>query len=65
MYVNLAWMKAHHYSKFHLFRANLAPGFDYLQGVQKVLTQYNNQLTKECFITVLLDAGVERKYGNI
>lgn len=48
-----------------LFSANLAPGNDYLTGVQKVFPQYNNELTKEWLITVLLDAGVERKDGNI
>ena len=48
-----------------LFSANLAPGSDYLQGVLKVFPQYNNELTKEWLITVLLDAGVERKDGNI
>ncbi len=48
-----------------LFSANLAPGSDYQQGVQKVFPQYNNELTKEWLMTVLLDAGVERKDGNI
>jgi len=48
-----------------LFSANLAPGFDYLQGIQKVLPQYDNELTKEWLITVLLDVGVEREDGTI
>ncbi|EAW34398.1 L-histidine N(alpha)-methyltransferase [Lyngbya sp. PCC 8106] len=48
-----------------LFSANLAPGSDYLQGIQKVLPQYDNELTKEWLITVLLDAGVEREDGTI
>ncbi|NEP15196.1 MAG: L-histidine N(alpha)-methyltransferase, partial [Symploca sp. SIO2C1] len=48
-----------------LFSANLAPGSDYLQGVEKVFPQYNNELTKEWLITVLLDAGVEREDGTI
>ncbi|NEQ86727.1 MAG: L-histidine N(alpha)-methyltransferase, partial [Moorea sp. SIO2I5] len=48
-----------------LFSANLAPGSDYLQGIQKVLPQYDNELTKEWLITVLLDAGVEAKDGTI
>lgn len=48
-----------------LFSANLAPGSDYFQGIQKVLPQYDNELTKEWLITVLLDAGVEREDGNI
>ena len=48
-----------------LFSANLAPGSDNLKGVQKVFPQYNNELTKEWLITVLLDAGVERKDGDI
>ncbi|MFH7028796.1 MAG: L-histidine N(alpha)-methyltransferase [Heteroscytonema crispum UTEX LB 1556] len=50
---------------FLLFSANLAPGSDYIQGIQKVLPQYDNELTKEWLITVLLDAGVEREDGTI
>lgn len=48
-----------------LFSAYLAPGSDYLQGIQKVLTQYDNELTKEWLITVLLDAGIGREDGTI
>ncbi len=48
-----------------LFSANLAPGADYLEGVQTVFPQYNNELTKEWLITVLLDAGVGRQDGSI
>jgi uncharacterized SAM-dependent methyltransferase len=48
-----------------LFSANLSPGADYLQGIEKVLPQYDNQLTKEWLMTVLLDAGVEREDGMI
>ena len=48
-----------------LFSANLAPGNDYLTGIEKILPQYSNELTKEWLITILLDAGVERKDGSI
>jgi len=48
-----------------LFSANLAPGSDYLQGIEKIFPQYNNELTKEWLITILLDAGVEREDGTI
>lgn len=48
-----------------LFSANLAPGPDYLKGVETVFPQYDNDLTKEWLITVLLDAGVTRQDGAI
>ncbi len=48
-----------------LFSANLAPGADYLKGIQQVLPQYDNELTKDWLITILTDAGVERDRGKI
>ncbi len=48
-----------------LFSANLAPGSDYLQGIYKVLPQYDNELTKDWLMTVLIDAGVEKDSGKI
>ncbi len=48
-----------------LLSANLAPGSDYVQGIEKILPQYNNDLTKDWLITVLEDIGVNRENGNI
>ena len=48
-----------------LFSANLAPGPDYDAGVQKILPQYDNALTREWLLTFLLDLGVERTDGAI
>lgn len=48
-----------------LFSANLAPGGDYAAGVQKILPQYDNELTREWLITFLLDLGVERGDGEL
>ena len=48
-----------------LFSANLAPSDDYGAGVQTILTQYDNELTKEWLLTFLLDLGVERSDGEV
>ena len=48
-----------------LFSANLAPGHDYAAGVQRVLPQYDNPLTREWLLTFLLDLGVERSDGEM
>ncbi len=48
-----------------LLSANLAPGSDYVQGIEKILPQYNNDLTKDWLITVLEDIGVNRENGSI
>lgn len=48
-----------------LFSANLAPGADYAAGVQTILPQYDNELTREWLITFLLDLGVERSDGEL
>lgn len=48
-----------------LFSANLAPGADYERGVQKVLPQYDNALTRDWLLTFLLDLGVERSDGEL
>jgi uncharacterized SAM-dependent methyltransferase len=47
-----------------LFSANLAPGPDYARGVQAVLPQYDNELTRDWLLTFLLDLGVERGDGE-
>jgi len=48
-----------------LVSANLAPGPDYAAGVQRILPQYDNELTHEWLITFLLDLGVERTDGEL
>lgn len=48
-----------------LFSANLAPGPDYAAGVQHVLPQYDNPLTRDWLFTFLLDLGVERSDGEM
>ncbi len=44
---------------FLLFSANLAPAKNYAAGVEKVLPQYDNPLTRDWLMTFLLDLGVE------
>jgi L-histidine Nalpha-methyltransferase len=46
-----------------LLSANLAPGEDYAAGVEKVFPQYDNELTREWLLTLLLDLGFERTDG--
>ncbi|MEC4814809.1 MAG: L-histidine N(alpha)-methyltransferase [Scytonema sp. PMC 1069.18] len=48
-----------------LMSANLSPGDDYLQGIKKVLPQYDNDLTKDWLMTVLVDAGINQEAGAI
>jgi uncharacterized SAM-dependent methyltransferase len=48
-----------------LFSANLAPGADYAAGVQRVFPQYDNALTRDWLLTLLLDLGVGRSDGEI
>lgn len=48
-----------------LLSANLAPGGDYRTGVERVLPQYDNALTKDWLFTFLSDLGVERDDGEI
>jgi uncharacterized SAM-dependent methyltransferase len=48
-----------------LLSANLAPGPDYAAGVQRVLPQYDNPLTRDWLMTFLLDLGVERGDGDL
>lgn len=44
--------------------ANLAPGADYAAGVRRVLPQYDNELTRDWLLTLLLDLGFEREDGG-
>ena len=48
-----------------LFSANLAPGEDYAAGVRRVLSLYDNALTREWLMTFLLDVGVDQGDGEI
>jgi uncharacterized SAM-dependent methyltransferase len=48
-----------------LFSANLAPGSDYAAGVQRILPQYDNELTRDWLLTFLLDLGVEHSDGQL
>lgn len=48
-----------------LFSANLAPGPDYSAGVQRVLPQYDNALTRDWLLTFLFDLGVECGDGEL
>jgi uncharacterized SAM-dependent methyltransferase len=48
-----------------LFSANLAPGDDYAAGVQRILPQYNNELTRDWLLTFLNDLGIERQDGTL
>jgi hypothetical protein len=50
---------------FLLFSANLAPGINYAAGVQKILPQYDNDLTRDWLMTFPLDLGVEKKDGEL
>src|SRR6185503_18502242 len=51
--------------EYLLLSANLAPGPDYAEGVQRILPLYDNALTREWLITFLLDVGVNRNDGEI
>jgi L-histidine N-alpha-methyltransferase len=48
-----------------LFSANLAPGMDYLAGIQKVLPLYDNDLTRDWLLSFLVDLGVEPNAGEL
>src|SRR6202012_1274155 len=50
---------------FLLFSANLAPGADYAAGVEKILPQYDNALTHDWLLTLLLDLGIARGDGKL
>jgi uncharacterized SAM-dependent methyltransferase len=50
---------------FLLFSANLVPGADCATGMEKVLPQYDNPLTRDWLMTFLLDLGVERGDGKL
>jgi len=45
--------------------ANLSPGPDYDAGMQRVLPQYDNALTRDWLLTFLVDVGIERTDGEL
>ena len=50
---------------FLLFSANLAPGNNYAAGMEKILPQYDNPLTRDWLLTFLFDLGVEPRDGQL
>jgi hypothetical protein len=48
-----------------MLSANLAPGDNYSAGMKRILPQYDNDLTRDWLMTLLLDLGVERRDGEI
>ena len=50
---------------FPLFSANLTPGKHYAAGMDKILPQYDNALTRDWLMTFLLDLGVGRGDGKM
>jgi uncharacterized SAM-dependent methyltransferase len=48
-----------------LFSANLAPGADYQAGVETVLPQYDNPLTRDWLLAFLFGLGVEPRDGEL
>ena len=48
-----------------LLSANLAPGPDYAAGVRTVLSQYDNTLTHDWLLALLLDLGFESGDGKL
>jgi uncharacterized SAM-dependent methyltransferase len=50
---------------FLLFSANLVPGENYTDGMEKILPQYDNALTRDWLTAFLLDLGIEKADGNL
>ena len=50
---------------FLLFSANLAPGDDYAAGMEHILPQYDNPLTRDWLTAFLFDLGVEARDGEL
>ena len=48
-----------------LFSANLAPGQNYAKGMQQILPQYDNPLTRDWLMTFLHDVGIESADGEM
>lgn len=52
-------------SDYLLFSANLAPGPDYATGMRVILPQYDNRLTRDWLLTLLVDLGIELADGRL
>ena len=50
---------------FLLFSANLAPGQNYARGMEKILPQYDNALTRDWLMTFPRDLGIETGDGQL
>jgi len=50
---------------FLLFSANLAPGSDYAAGMEKILPQYDNALTRDWLLAFLDKIGLARDAGEL
>jgi len=48
-----------------LLSANLAPGQDYAAGVKRILPLYDNLLTRDWLLTLLLDLGADKEDGEL
>jgi len=48
-----------------VFSANLAPGPDYTAGLRVILPQYDNRLTRDWLMTLLIDLGIELDDGRL
>ena len=48
-----------------LFSANLEPGKNYAAGMEKILPQYDNPLTRDWLTAFLFDLGVEPRDGEL
>ena len=53
------------HNDFLLFSANLAPGNDYAAGMEKIVPQYDNSLTRDWLATFLYDFGIEPHDGEL
>jgi len=49
---------------FLLFSANLAPGKNYAAGMEKILAQYDNPLTRDWLLAFLFDLGITPSDGQ-
>jgi uncharacterized SAM-dependent methyltransferase len=54
-----------HPKDFLLFSANLAPGKNYADGMEKILPQYDNAPTRDWLMAFLLDLGVKKSDGKL
>jgi hypothetical protein len=50
---------------FLLFSANLAPGKNYIAGMEKILPQYDNAPMRDWLMTFLFDLGIEKSDGEL